>query len=479
MRQISFDTMEYRLNPGESFTYHWQNAGSYNPLLTQATRSVKLPEYKVFGMDLVKSNYIPPYISNGVFKFKGKPDQKNSSFSDWATDSCVYQFYSPYPICSAYFKIESTNGSKIPVEFSDNFGKTWKNLDLSENAAKEISFEQHVYGKHAYQLRLKSDPALIANFEHAAIVQMNPNLLTPVLTKGDNKLMVKATSGSARVKIHYREKEDPFYVNGAVTFGTYQGNERTLLLARPSETVSFQVVATAKPVVKTPEGISATVNNAVNGAWPVQFAVKSDMPEGLYPYSIQVGKGTRNGAIIVSPDANLQTSLNFKEGSTTADPLKIYDRVYKIEDENHTFNTASYPEGDYFVYVFAKNESEKGAAVNLTTAKGKVSLITTHFSYCEYLFQAEFVKKMWRWYAPVASANPYPTPKTVHLKGGNSIELQHQGGTTWIQAIILLPAKNEKLVESVQNYLFTKNYYPWNFEHEWSPITLGIPYLSE
>ncbi|MES2310105.1 MAG: LamG-like jellyroll fold domain-containing protein [Verrucomicrobiota bacterium] len=477
-RQISFDTMEYRLNPGESFTYYWQNAGCYNPLMTQATRSAKLPDYKSFGLDLLKSNYIPPYISNGVFKYKGKPAQANLAFTEWTNEACVYSFYSPYPICSAYFQVEGAGSGKIPVEFSDNFGKSWKTLE-SVDGSPTISFEQQVYGKHAYQLRFKCDPNSIKLLEHAAIVQMNPNLLTPVLGKGENKLVMKAASGSAKVKVHYRERDQSFPLDGTVTFGAFHGDEKMLLVGRPGETIAFQVTSTQKPQVTVPEGITASIENIVNGAWPVKLAIASNCPDALHPISVQVGNGIRKGAVLVSPHVDLQTGAKLKEGSTVPDPMKIYDQTFKIGDGNHIFSTAPYPEGDYFVYVFARNEPEKGATVNLTTAKGKVPLITSHFTYCEYLFQDEFIKKMWRWYVPVAEANPYPTPKTVHLKAGNSIELQHQGGTTWIQSIVLLPATNEKLVESVQDYLFTKNYFPWNFEHTWNPITLGVPYLSE
>jgi hypothetical protein len=39
-----------------------------------------------------------------------------------------------------------------------------------------------------------------------------------------------------------------------------------------------------------------------------------------------------------------------------------------------------------------------------------------------------------------------------------------------------LPAGDERLVEAVTQYLFSANYDPWMFQHDWGPIVTGVPY---
>ncbi len=235
-REIAMPDMAYQLRPGESLRYYWHNDGRYNPTLVNGTDHSTLWNQGplLHGKPMNWGNQFPPYTANGIFSFAAAPRADLPALSDWHDGSFVYRFFSPYIVCGATVKTSSDNGSR----HGRTFLRSGKDLDpraQPQLMMAGIKLDKVCTDRHLYWIRITPPPGgKISHFEHQAIVLMNPKLLTPVLTKGDNaRIRLTANSGStADITIQYHEEAGPMEIDGGTRFGWVAGHERQLLVCQ-------------------------------------------------------------------------------------------------------------------------------------------------------------------------------------------------------------------------------------------------------
>jgi hypothetical protein len=128
------------------------------------------------------------------------------------------------------------------------------------------------------------------------------------------------------------------------------------------------------------------------------------------------------------------------------------------------------------VFALAKIPQDTTGDAVLATAHGATPLVETNYAHA--FWEQEYLLHQWKWYYPRAGGYPYETPATVQL-AEPTVSLKNQKGQTLVDAVLVLPATNEALAESVTQYLFSANYEPWAFEKDWGPITTGAAYPTK
>ena len=481
-REIALPDMAYRLRPGEAFRYYWHNDARYNPLLTGGTEHATIwKDGPLFhGKPLHWANHFPPYTANGIFSFACTPREDHPALSDWHDGSFVYQFFSPYVICGATVNVSSDSGSAPTVEMSYDQGKSW--IPTPPATDGTVDLDRLSMARHFYWIRV-TPPAggKVAHFEHQAIVLMNPEVLTPVLQKGQNTLQFTAESGSsADITVQYHEENDaPLEIEGGARFGWVQGFPRQLLVCQPGDKTTFNVKSDGSNLsVVAPPDVNATTHRNGDNGWRVDLDVSASKADGLYPITVKSDDRTRTIAILIAKHARLVSPAQAsRHGDATIipDPEAIRGDALSV----HPGAEVDFPlngdgAGRVALFALAKIPEKPATLATLALSSGPASIIEPNYAH-EFWVQDNLLYQ-WKWYHVRAGGYPWPTLASVNLADPSSAAINCTQGHALIGDLLVLPAQNESLVEAVTHYLFSGNYDPWKFEHDWGPVVTGIPY---
>jgi hypothetical protein len=482
-REIAQPDMAYRLRPGEAFRYYWHNDARYNPLLANGTDHAAIwsDGPKPRGKPLHWANHFPPYIANGVFSFACTPRQDHPALSDWHDGSFVYQFFSPYVVCGAMVSASSDSGSAPTVEISYDQGNSWIPAPAASKDGS-VDLERLCMARHLYWIRV-TPPAggKVAHFEHQAIVLMSPLVLTPVLEKGENTLSFTAESGSAAdVTVQYHEENDaPLEVEGGARFGWLKGFPRQLLVCQPGGKTSFSVKSDSSDLsVIAPVGVNATKQSSGDNECRVDLNVPTTLADGLYPVTVKSRGRSRTIAILIAKHARLVSpdqASRHGDATMTTDPEGIRGNVLSLQPGAEVdFPLEGDGAGPLALFALAKIPEKPSTLATLALSSGPASIIEPNYAH-EFWVQENLLYQ-WKWYHVRAGGYPWPTLASVNLADPSTAAINCTEGNAMISDVLVLPAQNESLVDAVTHYLFSGNYDPWKFEHDWGPVVTGVPY---
>jgi hypothetical protein len=482
-RELAMPDMAYQLRPGESFRYYWHNDGRYNPLLINDTDHCVSWKNgpKLHGRPLHWTNHFPPYFANGVCTFSCTPREDHPALSDWHDGSFIYKFYSPFVVCGARVKASSGQGGVAAVEISYDQGASWTATPPADNdGASDLN--ELCLARHAYWLRVTPPGGgRVASFQHRAIVLMNPKVLTPVLSQGDNTLHFTAQSGGeCDMSVHYHEiDEAPLEIVGGCRFGWVEGHPRQLLVCKPAESVTFDVRGAGSQLsVAAPAGVKTSVQPAHAGDWHVELQVPADFSDGLFPLSVNSDGRVRSAAILIARGARLVPAESAaRRGNITAgsDPNGIHGPVLSLSPGSEAdFPLSGDGAGPLALFALANIPENPHSQSTLLLASGPAPMIEPNYAH-EFWVQTNLLYQ-WKWYHVRAGGYPFQTFAAVNLADPDTAAISCTQGQTLLSAVLVLPARDEKLVESVTQYLFSGNYDPWMFNPDWGPLTTGAPY---
>lgn len=486
-RQSTLPEISYQLRPGEAFRYHWYNAGRYNPMKPAKGErtSVWAEATAATGETVGWSTHFPPYSSNGVFSFSCTPRADHPALAEWNSGEFVYKFFSPYTIVGAVVRAISDRGLAAAISLSYDDGKTWVTAPAPHTADGMADLDRLTAARHYYWLKITPPPGdTVTRFEHQAIVMMNPMVLTPELSKGDNPLRFTADQGaSVELTIQYREPSaQPLAIEGGVKFGWKEDQAGQLFVSQPGQTLNFEISGTTtQPSLVAPRGITATfIRTPSSEKWRATLDLAPGLPEDVYEIGFQSGDRTRRCLLLVAKSAQLITAeqaTRAGEASLIDDPSGIRGRVLQLETgSSATMKFTDPGTGPLAVFALAKLAKEsKGRSVIKTAASGDRGVPFIESVYAHAVYHQDNLLTEWKWYHPMANSYPYETLAAVNLA---KPEVTFEGitGQLLLASMIVLPAKDEKLIETLTHHLFSANYRPALFDRNWGPVVTGKPF---
>jgi hypothetical protein len=203
------------------------------------------------------------------------------------------------------------------------------------------------------------------------------------------------------------------------------------------------------------------------------------MASGMYAITVSDGEQHRTVALLLAPGAQLITANQatiHNDAKMIPDPDGVRGQVLQLNaGADATFSLNSNGTGPLALYALSKIPPQlPESRSTLMLASGPASLIEAN--YCHTFWAQEYLLYQWKWYHVRAGSYPYETFAAATLADPGVAAIHCDSGQTLISAILALPAGNERLVEAVTQYLFTANYDPWLFQHDWGPIVTGVPY---
>ncbi|MBQ7206208.1 MAG: hypothetical protein IJS01_00265 [Lentisphaeria bacterium] len=250
--------MDYVLNPGESFRYHWFNDGSGNILVTDRMKENAAGHWQDVTQEQQLSGRTGrlrrffPDSAVGIFSFRGRPSRKNPAFFDATEKSFCYRIDTPYPIVKGRYAAAGKDGRPISLACSRDNGRTF--FPLTEEALTEP-----IMARTSLIVRVNAPTEEIGSFSARTFVQLNPRLLGGALKKGGNRLTLKADSGpKAEIVLTYRTEASPAVIGGLLTSGARRGAELKLAAWEAGKTLTLPVTGlSSRASVTATQGFTA------------------------------------------------------------------------------------------------------------------------------------------------------------------------------------------------------------------------------
>lgn len=237
------EKVAFTLNPGERFRAWFLNDGTVNDVhmsekATPAAMCGACAEACAAspnGREIRSVDRFFPHYGNGFLVYDGRPAAGNPAFSGVEGDSFCYRVRSCYPVVGGDYAAELEDGSRVPLELSTDFGKTWRPFASPATYA--------VRARSDFLVRVRAPIGKVRRFRAATEVQFNPRIFPGRVRSGENAFRLRATSsGEATVTVQYRvEGKRRLSVGGTLESGVIPGCENLTLVLDPARGLSVPV----------------------------------------------------------------------------------------------------------------------------------------------------------------------------------------------------------------------------------------------
>jgi hypothetical protein len=206
--------------------------------------------------------------------------------------------------------------------------------------------------------------------------------------------------------------------------------------------------------------------------------VPGSVGDGLYPITVSDGVRKRTAAVLIAAGARMVSAKEAAiqgDAAMGADPDGLHGQVLDM----HGGAQAVFPlngdgKGPLAVYALAKLPQQGENAATLQLSSGPATLLDHNYAHA--FWTEEHLTHQWKWYHVRVGGYPWQTLAVVNLPDPNAATINCTEGQTFIDALLVLPARDERLVEATTQYLFSANYDPWMFPLDWGPSVTGAPY---
>ena len=449
------------LKPGERFRVWFDNNGEVNDLMSsrQIDRAAAKAKEGVFvdyserthaaKNKIWRVNRFFPQYASGFLRWEGAPAAAKKVFTDNG-GSFDYEIATCYPVVAAEYSATLKDGSKAPLEFSTDGGKTFRALG-------EGLLRYEVRARYRYTVRVKAPIAAVKNFAAMTQVQINARVYTGRLHAGANTLTLKGTGeGRAKVTVGWRANAKRLEIVGALCSGAIPGAETLLAVIDPKVgATELRVVgASAKAKVSATDGITATLKDGrlvLSAAGSPRVGSVKIEDEGLEkPLTVIVCEGLR---LMRPADFTPRGGASIAKagGELVQDVI-----VYRGLSDAATAKFAPIKAGRYLVFALERFPAQQESAIRSPHFRMSVGGIkekrfgspaNPSSDYYKAMYGRKGERANWKWEYLVDSEVRYPyTPiGTFDLTGADELTIQHSGwmstpaGDMEIAAALLVP----------------------------------------